>query len=480
MDELAWADASAQAEMVRKGELSPAELVAAAIGRALERNPDLNAIIHERYDTALAEARAEALPDGPFRGVPFAVKDLGCPTAGDPYHCGTRFLRDAGYVAPADSHLAGRFRAAGFVSLGKTNTPEIGASATTEPWAFGATRNPWHPDRSPGGSSGGSAAAVAAGIVPIAHASDGGGSIRIPASACGLVGLKVSRGRVSAAPGPDLLGLSVHLAVTRSVRDTAAILDCVAGPAVGDHVQAPPPVRPFAEEVHSGATPLRAGLMTDAPGRAFALAPECVAAAETAARVLESLGHTVEVAHPAVLDEPAVGGAAYTAIWGARIDALAKMAGTEPGPDGLEPATWMLVERARALRAPEVVAAFGEVQGRTRDLHGWWASGWDLLVTPTLGALPPALGYLAGTTEEPFQGMARSGPFTAFTMPFNQSGQPAISLPLYWTDENVPVGVQLVAAWGREDVLIRVAADLEQALPWAHRYRLVPARPTPG
>jgi amidase len=478
MDELAGADATALAALVRRGEVTPAELVESAVARAHERNPALNAIIHERYDRAVAEATGGDLPDGPFRGVPFAVKDLGCPTAGDPYHCGTRFLRDAGYIAPADSHPAARFRAAGLVSIGKTNTPEIGASATTEPLAFGPTRNPWDLDRSPGGSSGGSAAAVAAGIVPLAHASDGGGSIRIPASACGIVGLKVSRGRVSAAPAADLLGFTAHLAVARSVRDIAGLLDCVAGPVAGDHVQLPAPARRFADEVGAPMPPLRAGVMRDAPGQAFAVDPACVAAVEAAAGLLESLGHHVEVAHPPVLDEPSTAGLAFTAIWAARIAALAKMAGVEPGPDGVEPATRDLVARGQRITAPQMVAALDEIQVRTRALHAWWEGGFDLLVTPTLGALPPPLGYLAGTDDQPTRGMGRSGPFTAFTMPFNQSGQPAISLPLHWASETCPVGVQLVAAWGREDVLVRVAAALESAAPWAHRYTgAVGARP---
>jgi amidase len=372
-------------------------------------------------------------------------------------------------VAPADSHLARRLRAAGLVSLGKTNTPEVGASATTEPLAFGPTRNPWDLSRTPLGSSGGSCAAVAAGIVPMAHASDGGGSIRIPSSACGLVGLKVSRGRVSAAPGSDLLGFSVHLGVSKSVRDLATLLDCVSGPVAGDHVQAPYPDRPFSADLGTVVPPLRIGLMTGAPASAFVVDPACVTAATDAAHALESLGHSVEVAHPAVLDERSAAGVAYSAIYAARIDALARMAGVEPGPDGLEPATLELISRGRHLSGAELVTAFEETQQRTRRLHEWWESGFDLLLTPTLGALPPPLGYLVGTREDPAQGMVRTVPFSAYTMPFNQSGQPAISLPVHWTPDNIPVGVQLVAAWGREDLLLRVAAQFEQLRPWAHR-----------
>ena len=468
MDDLNGLDATAQAELVRRREISPSELVESAIVRAEELNPRINAVIHERYDMARTEAAGD-LAAGPFRGVPFVVKDLGCTTAGDPYTCGTRFLRDAGYVAPADSHLARRFRAAGLVSIGKSNTPEVGASATTEPLAFGPTHNPWDLARSPGGSSGGSCAAVAAGIVPIAHASDGGGSIRIPASACGLVGLKVSRGRVSVAPGSDLLGFSVHFAVSKSVRDVATLLDWVSGPVAGDHVVAPPPVGTFSDEVGAPGPPLRVGLMTDAPGSAFGVDPSCVTAVEETARLLESLGHVVEAAHPAILDEPSTSAMAYSALYAARVDALAKMAGVEPGPDGLEPATVALITRGRELGAQQLVTAFEETQRRTRQLYGWWESGFDLLLTPTLGAPPPPLGYLAGTSDNPTQGMSRAAAFAAFTMPFNQSGQPAVSLPTHWTEDELPIGVQLVAAWGREDLLIRVAAQLERTHPWAHR-----------
>jgi amidase len=468
MSELWELDATAQAELIIAGKVSPGELVDAAIARAETVNPEINAIIHERYEAARAETRL-TIEGVPFRGVPFAVKDLGCPTAGDPYHCGTRFLRDAGYVAPADSHLAAVFRAAGLVSLGKTNTPEIGASATTEPLAFGPTRNPWDPTRSSGGSSGGSCAAVAAGIIPIAHANDAGGSIRIPASACGVVGLKPSRGRVSSAPAADLLGFAVQLAVSRSVRDIATVLDRVAGPVAGDHAQAPPPLRPYRDELGAPTGRLRVGLMTQAPGHAFTVDLVCAEAAESAARLLEGVGHRVEVAHPAVLDEPTTAVRAYSAFYAARVDALARMAGTEPGPDGLEPGTLELIEHGRQMGAPDLVAAIEETQLRTRRLHQWWESGFDLLLTPTCGERPPLIGDLVGTADDPSRGLRRTVPFAAYTMPFNQSGQPAVSLPLHWIDDGLPIGVQLVAAWGREDILLRVSAQLEEAQPWAHR-----------
>src|SRR3954452_13386961 len=302
-DELAWMDATAQADLVRRGEVSAAELVDAAIARVEKLDPELNAVIHRRFDRAREEAAAPQLPDGPFRGVPFLIKDLSAPTAGDPMHNGMRALRDANYIAPADNVLTSRYRAAGFVFVGRTNTPELGLVPTTEPLAHGATSNPWSVTHTPGGSSGGSAAAVAAGLVPAAHASDGGGSIRIPSSMCGLVGLKVSRGRITLGPDRDESGLSVNHVVTRSVRDTAAILDATAGPGPGDLAVAPPPRRPFVDEVGADAGRLRIGVLAKNPNGE--LHADCVAAVRAAATLLESLGHDVDAsgdAYPPVLD----------------------------------------------------------------------------------------------------------------------------------------------------------------------------------
>src|SRR5207244_2860751 len=269
-DDLALLDATAQAELVRQRRVTPRELVDAAIARIERVNPKLNAVISQRFEKARAEAAAPDLPDGPFRGVPFLLKDLICHSAGDPYHAGMRLLRELGWVERYDTHLAARFRAAGFVCLGRTNVPELGPAPTTEPLAYGPTRNPWDTGRSPGGSSGGSAAAVAAGLVPVAHANDGGGSIRIPASACGLVGLKPTRGRTSLGPdtGESWAGAVAEHVVTRSVRDTAALLDAVAGPMPGDPYFAPPPARPFAAEVGLDPGRLRIGVLARVPGDA--------------------------------------------------------------------------------------------------------------------------------------------------------------------------------------------------------------------
>src|SRR5437764_1879974 len=300
-DDLAWLDATAQAELVRTGQLSPLELVEAAIARIEKVDPELNAVIHHRFDAAVQEASGE-LPDGPFRGVPFLVKDLYAGSAGDPMHNGTRVLRDANYIASADSWLVARYRAAGFIITGRTNTPEFGLVPTTEPVSHGAAHNPWNLDHTPGGSSGGSAAAVAAGLVPVAHGGDGGGSIRIPASMCGCVGLKVTRGRITLGPDGDESLVSVHNVITRSVRDTAAVLDATHGPGPGDAAIAPPPTRPYAEEVGADPGQLRIGLMATSP--AGQLHPDCERAVRDAAALLDRLGHHVEESHPPVLDDP--------------------------------------------------------------------------------------------------------------------------------------------------------------------------------
>src|SRR5437868_7296985 len=299
-------DATEQARLVRDGEASPAELVEDAIARIEALNPELNAVIHPLFEQA-RDATAD-LPEGPFRGVPFLVKDFSCYMKGVPVHEGMRALRDAGYVADHDMWLTQRLREAGLVILGRTNCPELGILPTTEPVAYGATHNPWDLDRSPGGSSGGSAAAVAAGMVSAAHANDGGGSIRIPASHCGLVGLKPTRARVTLAPdfGDVLYGLVIELAVTRSVRDAAGILEAIHGLAPGDPYAAPPPSRPYTDEVGADPGRLKIGLMTAPPGGQFETHPECVAAAEQAAALLEELGHHVERSYPPGMDDPAL------------------------------------------------------------------------------------------------------------------------------------------------------------------------------
>jgi amidase len=466
-------DASAQAHLVREGLVSPLELVDAAIARIEQVDPELNAVVHECFDQARREA-AGPLPDGPFRGVPYLQKDLDLTTAGEPYHAGTRFLRDRHHRAERDSTLSGLMRASGLVLLGRTNTPELGLTATTEPESTGPTVNPWAPTHSAGGSSGGAAAAVAAGLVAVAHASDGGGSIRVPASACGVVGLKPTRGRVSAGPdvGEAWAGLGIDGVVTRSVRDTALALDVMAAPAVGDPYVAPPPTRPFAEEPGADTGLLRVGVRWDAPSGGRPTHPDCVAAVRMAASLLEDLGHVVNEDGPAALDDEGLAEQfieCFT-VWVAReLDRLGEMAGEPVPAHGVEAATWFLAETGRSVPASRYLAALDRLHRFTREVSQWWADGFDILVTPTIGEPPPPLGSFSPTVDDPLHSLARSAEVVAFTAPFNTTGQPAISLPLFWTAQGLPIGVQFVAAHGREDLLLRLAAHLEVLCPWDQR-----------
>jgi amidase len=473
MTDLTLLDATAQADLVRSGELSALELVEAAIERIERGNPELNAVIHEQFEQAREQAAGE-LPDGPFRGVPFLLKDLHASEAGAPLHEGMTFLKRLGWVAREDSEVVRRYRAAGFVVCGRTNTPELGILPTTEPAAYGPTRNPWDLGRSPGGSSGGAAAATAARLVPVAHASDGGGSIRIPASHCGLVGLKPSRARVTSGPGfGDVMsGLTTELAVTHSVRDAAAMLDVIQGPLTGDPYGVAPPERPFLEEVGAGPGRLRIGLMTTPPGGMFETHPACVAAARDAAKLLEELGHHVEESYPDALDDPEYI-QHFLVRWTSGVDWNLKhwsaAAGREIGPEDVEPLTWALAEQGRTHSGGDYLRAVEHAQAVSRRGAQWWASGFDLLLTPTTAEPAPLLGEHDAPADNPLMPIIRATPFAVFTAAFNTTGQPAISLPLGSTDEGLPVGVQLAAAFGREDVLLRVAAQLEEARPWADR-----------
>ncbi|MFP6579512.1 MAG: amidase family protein [Myxococcota bacterium] len=474
-EEFAKADATTQAQWVRNGEVSPLELVDAAIARIEDHNPKLNAVIHPAFERARERATG-SLPDGPFRGVPFLMKDLGGEEAGAPYHMGMRCLKEAGWTESVDSFYARRARAAGLVSLGRTNTPEIGLYPVTEPEAYGPTRNPWNLDHSPGGSSGGSSAAVAAGLVPAAHASDGGGSIRLPASMAGLVGLKPSRGRVSFGPGGGerWAGLSAQFCVTRSVRDAAGLLDVFAGYEVGDPYTAPAGPPSYAGVLGSDPGKLRVGLLPAATGD-LETHPDCTLAAETAGRLLEGLGHTVELAHPAALDDRSyvihfvnivsIAAAHLLDVWSERL-------GRPLTEEDVEPLTWALAQRGGQQRAADYIGSVDGLHAFGRELAGWWHGGFDLLVTPSQAQPPPKIGFLRSTREDPLEGFTRSAPYGVFTMPFNMSGQPAISLPLTLGSENppaLPVGSQLVAAAGREDLLLQVSAQLEEAAPWAEK-----------
>lgn len=472
-----WArlDATAQAELVRRGEATPRELVEAAIARIERLNPRLNAVITPLFDEALAQADSPALPPGPFRGVPLLLKDYLCELAGTPYYEGMRFLRDLGWHSTRDSSLAAKFRAAGFVFLGKTNLPELAGRTITDSEAFGPARNPWDLQRTAGGSSGGSAAAVAAGMAPVAHGNDGTGSLRLPASCCGLVGLKPSRGRTSVGPyrSSGLLGNVCEHVLTRSLRDCAAILDAVAGSMPGDVFVAPPPPRPYIEELTQDPGRLRVGLLCHDPLLAGLKAeqpnlpdlhPECVEAVKTTGRLLESLRHHVEESYPLALDGPTGLGPALRMIsasgLAATLDAWSARTGKVIGPDDVEPYTWARAEEGRQVTAVQVHWAHQRLVAGIGPIAEWWAGGFDLLVTPTMAQPPP---LLAAPRD------ALAGTFGLLTMPYSFSGQPALSLPLHWSHAGLPIGVQLVADYGRDDILFRVAAQLEQAQPWAQR-----------
>jgi amidase len=471
-------DATAQAELVRNGEASALELVDDAIARVEKLNPELNAVIHPRFDRARDEARGP-LADGPFRGVPMVLKDLLAGMKGEPNHEGMKFLRDADYHADHTDALAQRFLDAGFVCIGRTNAPELGLVPTTEPEAYGPSRNPWDPTRTTGGSSGGSAAAVASGMVAVGHANDGGGSIRIPASCCGLVGLKPSRGRTSLMPDYSIVDdlLIVELCVTRSVRDTAGVLDAVQGGAVGDTVRAPAPVRPYRDEVGAAPGKLRIGLLTHNPLETGEIHPDCVKAAREAARLLETLGHTVEETFPAALVNPALVGH-FTTLWATTLvytlRSWERKVGREITEADVEPLTWTLAELGRSITAPDFVEAQHASLELGRNVEEWFASGYDLLLTPTIGEPPVEIGTFS-TPEEPLLGFMRAATFVPFTPLANMTGEPAISLPLHWNEDNLPIGVQLMGAYGREDLLLRVAAQLEAARPWSDRLPVVHA-----
>ncbi len=471
-------DATEQARLVRDGEATPTELVAAAVEAAERLNPELNAIIHPAYERAVAEAAGD-LPDGPLRGVPMVLKDLDGLEAGAPYHAGMRALADGGYVPTQSTWLVERFKAAGAVVIGRTNTPELGLMPSTEPELYGPVHNPWDTGRSAAGSSGGSAAAVAAGIVAVGHAGDGGGSIRLPASLCGLVGLKPSRGRITLGPevGEPWGGLVARLAVTRSVRDTALVLDAVGGPGPGDPAPLEMPATPYVDEVGADPGSLRVVWTVRPPDPNVACDPEVVAAVEAVAGVLSGLGHRVDAGDPAPwVDEGAV--AAFTgsfinalATWTAQgVADLAAASGIDIGPEGTEAGTWSMVELGRALTGTQFQAALDGLDVMRRDMAVWWdEAGVDVLVTPTSPELPWELGGFHDPAN-PMQGLMRSAAVVPFMAPFNVSGQPAMSLPLGWSASGLPIGVQVVARRGREDVLLRLAGQLEAAMPWHDRH----------
>lgn len=457
-------DAVGLAELIARREVSASEVLEAAVGRMAEVNPAINAVIYAN----LAEARADAgrAKAGPLAGVPFLVKDYAAHVQGWPTSAGSRLFQDD--VAAADAPIVRAYRRAGLVIFGKTNLPELGLDATTEPELHGPTLNPWDVSRTPGGSSGGSAAAVAAGITPAAHASDAGGSIRIPASCCGLFGLKPSRGRVSFAPASDgLAGFDAQHALTRTVRDSAALLDAVCAPELGDPYCAPLPERSYVEECLRAPGRLRIGFTT-AAFEAGSLAPECLRAVSDAAALLSGLGHEVEEARlPEGIE--AVIAASGVVLGGhitADLDAKAEQLGRPIAEGDVEPMTFARYQHARQVSASDYVRALRTVHGYGRAMAGLF-SEIDVLVTSTLGSAPVGAGVLRGVAPGA-AGLARRA-FMPNTRIFNLTGQPAMSVPLAWSGDGLPIGVQFVARMGEEATLFRLAAQLEQAAPWAHR-----------
>jgi len=482
-------DALGLAALVRDGQVHPSELIEACLERVQRHNPRLNAIIH-RLDERARRSAALPIPEGPFSGVPFLVKDLLADMEGLPTSRGSRFFADD--IADRDSELVRRWRAAGVIIAGKTNTPELGLHPTTEPAHFGPARNPWDTERITGGSSGGSAAAVASGIVPIASGGDGGGSIRIPASCCGLFGLKPSRGRTPTGPtaGEHWRGFAVEHILSRSVRDSAAMLDATEGADVGALHHAPPPARPFLTELGAAPGRLRIALSVE-PLLGDHLDPECRAAIEDTAELLTELGHEVVPKRPSIEAGP-FSEAFLTMLCAevrSAIEAGGRRLGRRPRSRDFEPATWVMGLLGRNLRASDLSLALDHLHTSARRVSRLFED-YDVLLTPTLAAPPPRLGELRPkSAEERFlrlAGKLRAGKlldllgalpktaekvfaFTAYTPVFNVTGQPAMSVPLHWSAEGLPIGSHFVGRFGDEATLLRLAAQLETARPWADR-----------
>jgi amidase len=461
-------DALGLADLVARGEVSPRELAECAVTAAETLNPTLGAVV-EVYRDRL-ETLGDDLPSGPFRGVPTMVKDLFHGEAGR--RCGNGSRLSADWVVSVDTAFYDRIRRSGLVNLGRTTTSEFGILGTTETLAAGLTCSPWSSEHSAGGSSGGAAAVVGAGIVPVASASDGGGSIRIPAASCGVVGLKTSRGRVTWGPqiAEALVGWAVHFMVSRSVRDTAALLDHLGGPAYGDPFVIPAPERPFLSEVGAEVEPLRVAYWSK-PWSGQEADPEVVAATERTAQLLESMGHHVEETTPTVEWEPFL--RAMTDVWAAdnahTVDSLSAYLGVTPGPDNLEGSTLAAVEYGRTVTASQLIDAMAQANTLARTT-GWFFSAHDVLLTPTLGrAVAPLRMYDPAEPIELSRMFEVWSAWESFLPVFNATGQPAISLPLHQSEAGLPIGMQLVAGFGQEGLLLRLAGQLEEAMPWGDR-----------
>ena len=479
--ELIEYDAIGLGEMVREHEIKPSELVEITIERIEQVNPQINAVIHKMYDEARKTAEiwdkeitAGKKMDAIFSGVPFLLKDICAEYKGAPYYSGAKILK--GYISKLDSELVKRQKAAGLIVVGKTNTPEFGILPTTEPVLFGPTRNPWDLNIIAGGSSGGSAAAVAAGIIPMAHGNDGGGSIRVPASCCGIFGLKPTRARNPLGPRYGDLGSGVvaEHALTRTVRDSAALLDATSGPDIGDPYYAPHKKRPYLEEIRQEVGRLKIGYLTSIPkGWSFEtkIHPDCEKAVKDSAQLCESLGHNVVEVNPEELSYANLFqtfGILFSSISVSGLTALEKELGSKITEDQVEPLTWLLYKMGATRTASDYLLALGECQLFSRKIAQWFhKDGYDLLLTPTLTIPPVKIGSF--TAEKVGKTIQLMGQMAAFTSVFNTTGQPAMSIPLYWNTDNLPIGLQFAGRFGDEATLFRLAVQLEQERPWIDR-----------
>ena len=466
-------DGVATAELFASGKASAVELLDEAIARADRLNPEINAIIGRLDDSARRAAeRLDAARDageagGSLAGVPFLTKDLTCTTEGQPYHAGNAALKEAGHTASSTAHLATMFAELGLVNFGRTNTPEFGLTITTEPLAYGPTANPWNTGHSTGGSSGGSAGAVAGGIVPIAHANDGGGSIRVPAANCGLFGLKPNRGRVSLGPdsGDGWSGFTVDGVVSRSVRDSARVLDGISSPWAGDPYWAPPPSGTFESAAGREPRALRIGLC--AHSKWGPVDPECIQAVGNAGQLLESLGHQVDYSSPDELFHEEFFEHFRTIVSACNVAMLAGFEAALARPlsrADTEGDTWALMQMGREVTGSQYVSAVEWSHAWTRRLAQWWDDH-DVLVSPIMAEPPPRLGEL----RNPETGRGRLNDLLQFTAQWNVAGQPAMSVPLHWSADGLPVGVQFVGPHASEEMLLSLAGQLELAAPWAGR-----------
>ncbi|WP_442579404.1 amidase [Mesorhizobium sp. ASY16-5R] len=468
----AESDGLGLAELVHKKEVSPLELVEAAVVTIEKLNPTLNAVIHKHYDMA-REAAAGVAGDAPFAGVPYLLKELATSWKGSPNTNSSYYLKDV--VSDFDAEVVTRIKKAGFLLVGKSNAPENGWSISTEPKLYGATVNPWRADLTAGGSSGGSCAAVAARMVPVAESSDAAGSIRVPASCCGVLGLKPSRGRITMAPYADVWhGGAYFLANTRTVRDTAAYLDAVAGALPGDAYQPPVPDKSWLELSKRAPAKLRIGYSVTPPdGRP--IDPEVRQAVLDTAKKLEGLGHSVEE-HNMALDADNAW-KTYTHMscvqTAAIFDWLSAVVGRPATADDVEPITWAIIERGRATSGIRHISDVEAVRqmGRAIALD---INDYDIFLTPTLTHLPRPVGFydMSMTDLDAYNDLWTDG---VFMFPFNMSGQPAMSIPVGQSKSGVPIGVQAVGRYGDEATILALATVLEQEMPWAGRKPAVSA-----